>query len=203
MAEAKHTKEELRQWQSLPLNIKVLMTKERIRQWVREFGEDGVCVSFSGGKDSTVLLHLVREMYPDVKAVFSNTGLEYPEIQKFVRQFENTDIIRPEMSFRDVITQYGYPIIGKEVAEAIYYARRLRGGRDSIQANRTARQKRTEMSGGARTNSSKHRQPQTEEQFCREECRIDQTESRLGRQTEWKRTELGGADSEAGDSEPG
>ena len=128
MAEAKHTKEELRQWQALPLSVKVLMTKERIRQWVNEFGEDGVCVSFSGGKDSTVLLHLIREMYPNVKAVFSNTGLEYPEIQKFVRQFDNTDIIRPEMMFRDVITQYGYPLIGKEVAEAIYYARKLRGG---------------------------------------------------------------------------
>lgn len=128
MAEAKHTMEELRQWQALPLSVKLLMTKERIRQWVNEFGEDGVCVSFSGGKDSTVLLHIVRSMYPNVKAVFSNTGLEYPEIQKFVRGFDNAETIRPEKSFRDVILECGYPLIGKEVAEAIYYARRLRGG---------------------------------------------------------------------------
>lgn len=126
--EMKHTKDELRLWQALPLNIKVSMTKERIRQWVNEFGTDGVCVSFSGGKDSTALLHIVRSIYPNIIAVFSNTGLEYPEIQKFVRGFDNTEVIRPAMMFRDVILKYGYPIIGKEVAEAIYYARKIRGG---------------------------------------------------------------------------
>ena len=67
---AKHTLEELQQWQSLPLNIKIRMTEERIRDWVREYGEDGVYVSFSGGKDSTVLLDIVRKLYPNVKAVF-------------------------------------------------------------------------------------------------------------------------------------
>lgn len=126
--EPKHTADELRQWQALPLNVKILMTQERIRQWVRYFGEDGVFVSFSGGKDSTVLLDIVRKMYPDVKAVFSNTGLEYPEIQRFVREHENVDIITPEMRFPDVLTKYGYPLIGKEVAEAIYYARKIRMG---------------------------------------------------------------------------
>ena len=83
-------------------------------------------VSFSGGKDSTVLLHLVRSIFPDVKAVFSNTGLEYPEVQRHVRSIENVDIVRPSMRFDEVISTYGYPLIGKEVAEAIYYARRIR-----------------------------------------------------------------------------
>ena len=78
---AKHTIEELYQWQQLPLSVKLLMTKDRVRNWVNEYGEDGVYVSFSGGKDSTVLLHIVRNMYPNVKAVFVDTGLEYPEIQ--------------------------------------------------------------------------------------------------------------------------
>lgn len=47
---AKHTMQELYQWQALPLNIKVRMTAERIRDWVNEFGEDGVYLSFSAGK---------------------------------------------------------------------------------------------------------------------------------------------------------
>lgn len=59
---AKHTIQELYQWQALPLNIKVLMTTERIRNWVDEFGEDGVYLSFSAGKDSTVLGHIIREV---------------------------------------------------------------------------------------------------------------------------------------------
>lgn len=59
---AKHTMQELYQWQALPLNIKVLMTAERVRSWVDEFGEDGVYLSFSAGKDSTVLGHIIREV---------------------------------------------------------------------------------------------------------------------------------------------
>ena len=101
-----------------------------------------MCGSFSGGKDSTVLLYIARQLYPDMRAVFSNTGLEYPEIQKFVKTFKNVDIIYPEMRFDQVISTYGYPLIGKEVAEAIYYARRL-GSRKV----KTTRLKREELLG--------------------------------------------------------
>ena len=116
---AKHTIEELYQWQALPLSIKVLMTKERIRNWVNEYGEDGVYVSFSGGKDSTVLLHIVRSMYPNVKAVFVDTGLEYPEIRDFVKTFDNVEWLKPKMNFRQVIEKYGYPFISKEVSNNV------------------------------------------------------------------------------------
>lgn len=113
---------ELKMMQSLPLEVKVAKTKLRIREWVETYGVNGVYVSFSGGKDSTVLLHIVREMYPEVEAVFVNTGLEYPEIQKFVKTFDNVTILRPEMSFAEVIKRYGYPIISKEVSLTICYA---------------------------------------------------------------------------------
>lgn len=118
----KHTKNELAQMQSLPLNIKIQMTKRRIREWY-EFWDGQVYVSFSGGKDSTVLLHMVRELYPDVEAVFVNTGLEYPEIQKFVKTFDNVTILRPEMRFDEVIKKYGYPVISKNVSNVIVGAR--------------------------------------------------------------------------------
>lgn len=110
--------------QSLPLTAKVKMTKERIRQWVEEYGEDGVYVSFSGGKDSTVLLHIARSIYPNMKAVFIDTGLEYPEIRRFVKSFENVDWLKPTMNFKQVIEKYGYPFFSKEIANNVDGARR-------------------------------------------------------------------------------
>ena len=90
------------------------MTEYRIRQWVDYYGENGVYVGFSGGKDSTVLLHMIRKIYQGGgKAVYVDTGLEYPEIREFVRSFENVEILRPKMNFRQVIMKYGYPFIGK------------------------------------------------------------------------------------------
>lgn len=75
---------ELRQKQSLPLESKIEMSLRRIKEWYSE-NQGAVYVAFSGGKDSTVLLHLVRSLYPEVPAVFVDTGLEYPEIREFVQ----------------------------------------------------------------------------------------------------------------------
>ena len=66
---------ELRQNQSLPLEAKIIKSQQRIREWYDYWNGD-VYVSFSGGKDSTALLHLVRSLYPDVPAAFVDTGLE-------------------------------------------------------------------------------------------------------------------------------
>ena len=111
--------ERLKELQKLPLERKVGFTAARIAEWYKHY--DGkVHVSFSGGKDSTVLLYIVRKLFPDVKAMFIDTGLEYPEIRAFVRTFSNVDIIRPEKSFLQVIREYGYPVVSKEVAQAVY-----------------------------------------------------------------------------------
>ena len=129
----KHQPHDLKQMQSLPLEAKIMMTKRRIRDWY-EHWEGQVCVSFSGGKDSTVLKHIVDNtpgVY-DVPAVFVNTGLEYPEIQRFVRDVKsgkydcfnsNVEIVRPKMKFSEVVLHYGYPVVSKEVARAVRWAR--------------------------------------------------------------------------------
>lgn len=127
----------LKQMQALPLIAKVRKTQLRIREWYEHY-DGNVYVSFSGGKDSTVLAHLVHEIYPDVPLVFSNTGLEYPEIQSFARKM-GAEFVRPKMRFDQVISNFGYPIISKEVSSAIYYARRIKnnsGWKDSLCSKR-------------------------------------------------------------------
>lgn len=100
------------------LEEKIRHSKESIKGWY-EAWEGQVYVSFSGGKDSLVLLDLVRSMYPDVPALFINTGLEFPEIKEFVRTIDNVEWVRPKMSFSKVIEVYGYPVISKENAHKI------------------------------------------------------------------------------------
>lgn len=109
---------QLRQRQSLPLEAKIIMSQRRIREWY-EHWDGQVYVSFSGGKDSTVLLSLVRELYPNVPAVFVDTGLEYPEIREFVKTVDNVVWLRPKMTFAEVIQKYGYPVISKEQSQYI------------------------------------------------------------------------------------
>ena len=120
---AKMTNEQLKMLQALPLNIKIRKTEQRIREWY-EHWEGQVYVSFSGGKDSTVLLDIARHVYPNMPAVFSDTGLEYPEIKEFVKSFPNVTIVKPKHSFKQILTKYGYPIISKEVANVVDNARR-------------------------------------------------------------------------------
>lgn len=130
--------DELAILRALPLEVKIQKSKQRILEWLER---EESAVSFSGGKDSTVLAHLVHQVDPNVPLVFSNTGLEYMEIQSFARKM-GAEFIRPEMRFDEVISTYGYPVISKEVAEAIYYARRIRNG-----AEKTPERKRTEPQG--------------------------------------------------------
>jgi 3'-phosphoadenosine 5'-phosphosulfate sulfotransferase (PAPS reductase)/FAD synthetase len=115
----KHEMWELKQMQSLPLEAKIKKTQQRIREWVDVYGVDGVYISFSGGKDSTVLLDIARKMYPNIEAVFVNTGLEYPSVRRFALSKKNVTEIRPKMNFRDVVCKYGYPIISKEVGRNV------------------------------------------------------------------------------------
>ncbi|WP_346041651.1 phosphoadenosine phosphosulfate reductase family protein [Paraclostridium tenue] len=104
--------------------MKIKIAKNRINSAIDLYGREGLYVSFSGGKDSTVLHCLVAEVeierFGDIKIprVWCDTGLEYPELKEFARNIADV-IIRPKMSFKQVIGKYGYPIISKSQAMAI------------------------------------------------------------------------------------
>jgi 3'-phosphoadenosine 5'-phosphosulfate sulfotransferase (PAPS reductase)/FAD synthetase len=105
----------LKQRRSLLLEQKVKLSQRRIRTFYEAL-RGKVYVAFSGGKDSTVLLDVVRHVYPNVPGVFIDTGLEYPEIRQLVKTVENVTWIRPKLSFKRVIEKYGYPVVSKEQA---------------------------------------------------------------------------------------
>jgi len=119
----------LRIRQKYPLDMLEYFSDLRIKQWY-DFWEGQVYVAFSGGKDSTVLLHKVRRLFPDVPAVFSDTGLEYPEIRAFVKTIDNVVWMRPKMNFKQVLDKYGFPILSKEISMGFD---RYRNTKDPVQ----------------------------------------------------------------------
>jgi len=118
MRHEEYSQQLLTQRQNFDLEGKILLSNARIFKWYQEWSGK-VYVAFSGGKDSTVLLHLVRQQFPEVPGVFIDTGLEYPEIREFVKTVDNVIVIKPEMQFKKVIEKYGYPLISKIQAEYI------------------------------------------------------------------------------------
>lgn len=116
----KDDKLKLNEWQFhqrkfLPYNMKLQLTKNRIWEWF-EHWDGEIYISFSGGLDST---GKSRGM------VYKQYLHEYSQLRQFVNTFKNVTVIKPKISFRQVIKKYGYPIMSKETAAKI---RKLRHG---------------------------------------------------------------------------
>ncbi|MBQ3178243.1 MAG: phosphoadenosine phosphosulfate reductase family protein [Clostridia bacterium] len=132
------TREDLRKLQAQSLDDKVQRTLGLISEWYAYW--DNQCyVSFSGGKDSTVLADIAAKWCAiagiPLYLVFVDTGLEYPEIKEHVRTFAQylrakydidvqITVLRPKMTFAEVIAKYGYPMIGKRQAGYIGLGRK-------------------------------------------------------------------------------
>lgn len=129
------------QRQRLPLLDKVLLTKRRVYEFVRQTG--GECyLAFSGGKDSTVLSHLISTQLTidgfsggflaesfRLPHVFVNTGVEWAEQVRFVREYcaqHHIELVelRPQKSFFQVVREYGYPCFSKETSQRVAYLQR-------------------------------------------------------------------------------
>jgi len=108
----------IQEMQSWSLDKKINHALKRIKEFYIKM--DGkVYISFSGGKDSCVLKHLVESLYPSVISVFSNTTNEYSEILDHVRNSNNVVWVNPKMTFNDTVESFGFPLVGKMVARKV------------------------------------------------------------------------------------
>lgn len=93
---------------------------EVIKSTIQKYGEDNFYISFSGGKDSTILHHLVDMALPNNKIprVYSNTGIEYLKIVEFVKKLSEKDdriiILKPTTNIKKTLEEKGYPFKSKE-----------------------------------------------------------------------------------------
>ena len=117
----KITAEELRERQNWSLEQKIDHSLYTIENALT-YSDNNAYVSFSGGKDSTILLHLARLVKPDIRAVFFNTTNEFPEIYRFIKDI-GCEKIQPEMNLKSVIEKCGFPLVSKEQAQYIREAR--------------------------------------------------------------------------------
>jgi len=98
-----------------------------IKTTIEQIGEDKVALSFSGGKDSTALHHLIDMAIPNnkIKRVFINTGIEYNAIYKFVKEISANDdrfyIIQPTTPIKQTLEKYGYPFKSKEHSMSLMF----------------------------------------------------------------------------------
>lgn len=145
MTDNKHTPEDLKRLQSYDLGNKIQISIARIMEWYNR--NDKKCyVSFSGGKDSTVLAWLAAQVCKlfDCKLIlwFSDTGLEFPELREHVKTYSEwlkltfsieveTIMDTPKdkngkrIIFKDVILNEGYPILSKNISRQIGDVQRL------------------------------------------------------------------------------
>lgn len=80
-------------------------------EFIREYEPpEGYFVAFSGGKDSIVTLELVRMSGVKHQAFYSATGIDPPEVVKFIREhYSEVKFLRPKMTFWEGIQRNNPP----------------------------------------------------------------------------------------------
>lgn len=85
---------------------------DKVRQAVKllqVFGKGKVVeVSYSGGKDSDVILELAKMAGIEFRAIYKNTTIDPPYTHKHCRN-NGVEILKPSMRFLDIVKKSGFP----------------------------------------------------------------------------------------------
>lgn len=99
---------------------------QKIQQMDKQYDlRNKALIAFSGGKDSTVLSHIIDKALPDneIPRVYTQTAIEYSLVQKFINEFAAKDPrfvqIKLNFNLREMLEKYGYPFKSKEHAEKL------------------------------------------------------------------------------------
>lgn len=122
---------------------------QKIRQIINQYGEDNFYISYSGGKDSTVLHHLIDMAIPDNKIprIYCDTGIELNMIRDFVSKQCKLDdrfiMIKPSKNVRKILEEYGYPFKSKQHSSWLDKYQRIGRSKGVVQylGERTDREK--------------------------------------------------------------
>jgi len=142
---------QLRNYQAMPLGAKVRLSEVRIREWYEAHG-GLVYIALSGGWDSCVMAEIVWSLYPKVPAVFCDTGNELDSVLEQIEYLKERGkpiiTIKPKISFEEIVTKYGYPILSKTICMGI----------DRFVNTKSFTQKRLRAFGGINPTSGKKQQ---------------------------------------------
>lgn len=90
------------------MNEKLIDKERRAVRLLRSLGGQPVELSYSGGKDSDVILHLAREAGLNYRAIYKNTTIDPPGTIRHCLD-AGAEIMRPKVSFFGLIAQRGFP----------------------------------------------------------------------------------------------
>lgn len=100
---------------------------EKIKQINGQYDlENNSYISFSGGKDSTILHYLIDLALPNnnIPRLFLNTGIEYQDIRKYVQEMAKNDnriiVLNSGVNVKQMLEKDGYPFKSKEHSNKLY-----------------------------------------------------------------------------------
>lgn len=105
-AAMEHRRERINMRHTMPYEQRLKFAMANIRYALGDNHNPRIAVS--GGIDSVVMMHMIRQIKP-IRAVWINTGIEYPETIEYMKSIPDLDVISPERTYWNIADEFGFP----------------------------------------------------------------------------------------------